>query len=293
MNTAPKESFPYEQQEGLCSFLHRFARITDLFWISFIYLHLQNPPFLLSVFKGSLTHLRSFFVMERLFSSLNWQKLVHARRAVSHTAASSCHGVLSLHHLAEVRFSYHAGWHAAICDGVCSSLSACCSRTPQEPWGPNSYFSSAQVPWNCPVLKRASWLCKLKKSLAAMNLSLTYLDPAQAQLAEWFSGRISFPIHIYSYKVSFPHSNVLISLKCFTSIFLLQCHFLKISMFPWKTWSVSKIHSQLENTLRRCHSAPLQRGYVHWLRSEKNLSLLNLFISPVFILHGKRLLTVG
>lgn len=111
--------------------------------------------------------------------------------------------------------------------------------------------SSPRVPRNCSVLAVAARLRKLKKSLAVMNLSLTSLDPTQAQLAEWFSGKVSFPIPIHSYKVSFSHSNVLISLKCFGSIFLLQCHFLKISMFPWKIWIMSKIHSQREDIVRK------------------------------------------
>lgn len=96
----------------------------------------------------------------------------------------------------------------------------------------------------------AAGLWELQKSPAEMNPSLTELDPAQAQLAAWFSGKGSFPIHIHSYIVSFPHSNVLISLKCFSSIFLSQCHFLKICMLPWKYWIVPKIHSQLGNAGR-------------------------------------------
>ena len=180
-------------------------------------------------------------------------------------AAAPCHGFFSVCGcITCCRLGFHAlrtdmQLCCALCDGVCSSLQAHPSRTVVvlQRYSPGTLgdqvlvVSPARVPWNCSVLAVAARHCKLKKSLAVMNLSLTYLDPTQAQLAEWFSGKVSFPIYIHSYKVSFPHSNVLISLKCFSSIFLLQCHFLKISMFPWKCWIMSKIRSQLENTVRK------------------------------------------
>lgn len=158
---------------------------------------------------------------------------------------------------AGVRFSLWAGHGAALGCVWCQSLQGSPSSlqegfaadTAQAPRALSSFHPSSDA-LELPPPPEAAGLWELRKSPAEMNPSLTELDPAQAQLAAWFSGKGSFPIHIHSYIVSFPHSNVLISLKCFSSIFLLQCHFLKISMLPWKYWIMPKIHSQVGNTGR-------------------------------------------
>lgn len=154
-----------------------------------------------------------------------------------------------------VGFLCYAGWCTAFCCdfvavfAVVSKLTPVrlrCMDAPQRCWETRVSFNLQHGhPGTAPS---SPWLCELeKRSPAVINLSLMYLDPTQAQLAERFSGKVSFPIHTHSYKVSFPHSDVLISQKCCGSIFLLQCHFLKISMFLWKIW----ITSQLENRVRK------------------------------------------
>lgn len=138
-------------------------------------------------------------------------------------------------------------------------------------------FSAAQVPWSCPL---PPWLlgpgsCR-RAQQKWIHLWQSWIQPRPSWLCD-FLAKAPFPSIFILTLWAFP-IQILISLKCFSSIFLSQYHFLKISMLPWKYWIMTKIHSQLGNNRQRNVNQLLFREVpfsVHdlqsLLHSQKNL----------------------